>query len=127
MRSPLLVAALAIGAASFPLSAASAQNFTGQLSVGQGFAGRGEVSVGGNGFPGGFGHDGRDGARRGRSGTVLVGGWGSEGWALYNNRSFEPDSYNGWWHDRPDRAFPRWMQNNGNCQRMWWSGGGWRC
>lgn len=43
------------------------------------------------------------------------------------NRSWEPDSYNDWWHDRPDRAYPRWMANNQNCERMWWSGGGWRC
>jgi hypothetical protein len=48
-------------------------------------------------------------------------------WAYANNRSFDSDSYNDWWHDRPDRAFPRWMQNNQNCDRLWWSGGGWRC
>ena len=48
-------------------------------------------------------------------------------WALYNNRSSAPDSFNDWWHDRPDRAYPRWMQNNANCERIWWSGGGWRC
>ena len=34
---------------------------------------------------------------------------------------------NDWWHDRPDRAFPRWVSNNQSCQRIWWSGGGWRC
>lgn len=53
-------------------------------------------------------------------------------WALYNNRAFEPDSYNGWWNDRPDRAFPRWVQEQharGTCtpDRMWWSGSGWHC
>jgi hypothetical protein len=52
-------------------------------------------------------------------------------WALYNNRSWEPDSYNDWWHDRPDRAFPRWVQEQrgGPCpeERMWWSGSGWHC
>ena len=31
------------------------------------------------------------------------------------------------WHDRPDRAYPRWMSNNQDCKRLWWSGGGWRC
>ena len=41
-------------------------------------------------------------------------------------RSWEPDSYNDWWHDRPDRAYPRWMSNNQDCKRLW-SGGGWRC
>jgi len=53
-------------------------------------------------------------------------------WALYNNRSWEPGSYNDWWHDRPDRAFPRWVQEQhtrGNCDpsRVWWSGSGWHC
>jgi hypothetical protein len=72
----------------------------------------------------------RDDRRRGRrSGTVLVGDLGYYGgeWALYNNRSFESDSYNDWWHDRPDRAFPRWMSNNQDCQRQYWTGSGWRC
>ena len=127
MRSSLLAVAAAFGAACLPHSAASAQNFTAQDFASPAFGDQGVVSVGGNGFHGGFGHDGRDGHRRRRSGTVVVGGWGNEGWAMYNNRTFEPDSYNDWWHDRPDRAFPRWMQSNGNCQRMWWSGGGWRC
>ena len=53
-------------------------------------------------------------------------------WALYNNRSWEPDSYNDWWNDRPDRAYPRWVQEqrkSGSCDpdRMWWSGSGWHC
>ena len=53
-------------------------------------------------------------------------------WALYNNRSWNSDSYNDWWHDRPDRAFPRWVleqRARGTCtaDRMWWSGSGWHC
>ena len=40
---------------------------------------------------------------------------------------WRPDSFNDWWHDRPDRAFPRWVRNNRDCGRQWWSGGGWRC
>ena len=53
-------------------------------------------------------------------------------WALYNNRSWGPDSYNDWWNDRPDRAYPRWVQEQhmrGTCSadRMWWSGSGWHC
>jgi hypothetical protein len=43
------------------------------------------------------------------------------------NRSFDPDKWNDWWHDRPDRAFPRWVQHNEDCERVWYSGGGWRC
>ena len=53
-------------------------------------------------------------------------------WALYNNRAFDPESYNDWWNDRPDRAFPRWVREQharGTCDpdRMWWSGSGWHC
>ena len=52
-------------------------------------------------------------------------------WALYNNRSWDSDSYNDWWHDRPDRACPRWdqEQRGGPCpeDRRWWSGSGWHC
>ena len=75
-------------------------------------------------------HGRRDGHRRGRlNDSVVVGDVGYYGgeWALYNNRSFESDSYNDWWHDRPDRAYPRWMSNNHDCQRQYWTGSGWRC
>lgn len=48
-------------------------------------------------------------------------------WALYNNRSWESDSYNDWWHDRPDRAYPRWMRNNQDCARPWYAGSTLRC
>ena len=48
-------------------------------------------------------------------------------WALYNNRSWEPDIYNDWWHDRPDRAYPAWMRHNQDCQRMWFAGDTLRC
>ena len=65
--------------------------------------------------------------RRGGASTVVLGNWSGGEWALYNNRTFEPGSYNDWWHDRPDRADPRWISNNHNCDRMWWSGGTWRC
>ena len=38
------------------------------------------------------------------------------------NRSFDPTKWNDWWHDRPDRAFPRWMSRNRDCARRWYSG-----
>jgi len=38
------------------------------------------------------------------------------------NRSFDPDLWNDWWHERPERAFPRWMRHNRDCARMWYSG-----
>lgn len=53
--------------------------------------------------------------------TVVLDWYGGE-WARYNNRSWEPGSYNDWWHDRPDRAFPRWMSRNQDCARPWYSG-----
>jgi len=72
-----------------------------------------------------FGDFDRRDRRRHRGDTdVILSHWGGE-WALYNNRSFESDSYNDWWHDRPDRAYPRWLSNGGS-DRIWWSGGGWR-
>ena len=82
-----------------------------------------------HGLPPGFLRDSRhdgprhDGDRRRRQGDSF----------LIYDRDYQGDtawranSYNDWWHNRPDRAFPRWMQNNQNCERLWWSGGGWRC
>ena len=61
------------------------------------------------------------------------GGFGYLGYNDYGdydaNRSFDPDKWNDWWHERPERAFPRWVWNNQNCtmDRMWYSGSGWRC
>jgi hypothetical protein len=56
------------------------------------------------------------------------------GWELYDanydiDRSWQSDSFNDWWHDRPDRAYPRWVWHNRGCSedRMWSSGAGWRC
>jgi len=36
------------------------------------------------------------------------------------NRSFDPDRWNDWWHERPDRAFPRWLSRNQDCSRLWY-------
>jgi hypothetical protein len=38
------------------------------------------------------------------------------------NRSFDPDRWNDWWHERPERAYPRWMSRNQGCERQWYSG-----
>ena len=78
-------------------------------------------------------HDGdrrRHRRDRDRDDTVFVGdGWGYYGgeWALYNNRSWESDSYNDWWHDQPWRAYPRWVTQNLECNRQWYSGDVLRC
>jgi len=127
----LLAAAATIAALAIP-APGQAQQFSGQ-------------SFGGNhrGFPRaaasdrqGFDcgarsgrHDRRgEGRGRGACGDGVLVSYGGE-WALYNNRSWESDSYNDWWHDRPDRAFPRWVRHNQDCapERMWWSGEGWHC
>ena len=64
--------------------------------------------------------------RRHSAGDVIIGDWVGGEWALYNNRSFEHDSYNDWWHERPWRSYPRWV-TSGGCDRLWWGGGNWRC
>jgi hypothetical protein len=89
----------------------------------QGFAAA--PAAGSPAFQGCSGHR-HHGRGSGCNGAVVLDVYGGD-WARYNNRTFEPDSYNDWWHDRPDRAFPRWVRNNQNCDRVWWSGGGWRC
>lgn len=57
----------------------------------------------------------------------------STGEAYFGEREYQGDTlwrsngFNDWWHDRPDRAFPRWVSTNQNCERQWWAGSGWRC
>jgi len=52
---------------------------------------------------------------------------------FYYDREYQGDtlwraeSYNDWWHERPWRAYPAWMTRNKNCERLYWSGGGWTC
>ena len=53
---------------------------------------------------------------------VFVGDWEWQG-----DSAWRSDIYNDWCHERTARSYPRWMQNNGNCERQWWGGGGWRC
>jgi hypothetical protein len=133
MERRLLIAAAALAAMSIP-SAAQAQrwsdaDFGAAANV---TVHRGKVLIADTGRDR---HDFRDrhrrhDGRRHRDGDdALVGGfWGYE--ADYDiNRGWDSDSFNDWWHDRPDRAFPRWVQNNQNCtaDRMWWSGNGWHC
>ena len=79
--------------------------------------------------------DHHDGRRDRRSGDCIFAG-GNLGYLDYGdydaNRSFNPDLWNDWWHERPSRAYPRWVQDaqaRGTCEpeRMWWSGSGWHC
>jgi hypothetical protein len=72
-------------------------------------------------------HDGEDrGFRGGRCGDVVMEWYGGE-WARYNNRSWDSDSYNDWWHDQPLRAYPHWVTTNQDCQRRWFAGDVLRC
>jgi hypothetical protein len=128
MKIMLLAAVGAFAAGALTAPAAAEQG---------GFGGRGGDFVGvpagtlsvRNGFRHdcvGFNGECRGQRNRGGRGDVVLDWYGGE-WALYNNRSWEPDSYNDWWHDRPDRAYPAWMRRNENCDRRWFSGDTLRC
>ena len=141
MRPQLLGVAAAVAAIAFPATPAFADSSRGP------FAGFGAAPAFAGVQPGipvrihrGSGrHDGHDGHdrdhrrdhRRDRGDTVVVGdGWGwydGGQWALYNNRSWESDSYNDWWHDQPWRSYPRWMSQNLGCEKRWYSGDILRC
>lgn len=136
MDSKLLTAALFGAAIAFSAAPAPAQEFSGVVSPTARFPER-------PGLRGSPPHRFacRDGDFRNMRGDVRRDGrvrcgdgfaYADGEWALYNNRAFDPDSYNDWWNDRSDRAFPRWVQEQharGTCtpDRMWWSGSGWHC
>ena len=127
MRALLLAAATSLTAIIVPIAPAQAldpMGFTASNSSG--------VTV----HRGSGSHDRRKGFRvvddtrrdcgRGNRCEFTTVTYGGE-WALYNNRTWESDSYNDWWHDQPWRSYPKWVSTNQDCARMWWSGGGWRC
>ena len=41
--------------------------------------------------------------------------------------AWKSDSFNDWWHDNPQRAYPHWMLGNQNCERQWYQGSVLRC
>jgi hypothetical protein len=69
-------------------------------------------------------NDHRDRHRRHRDndGDTFIGEWPQQGDTLWRS-----DSFNDWWHDRPDRAYPRWMVVNQNCDRQWYQGNVLKC
>ena len=107
MRALLIAIAASLASFAVPAASASAEGLT--------------FVSGGTGFHSDF--ERRDRRRhRDRGGDIFLGDWeytGSQAW--------RSDSYNDWWHERPDRAYPRWMQNNKNCERKWWAGDTLRC
>lgn len=137
MKSVLLVAT-SLAVLVSPAASTSAQEFTGGQQFRDGPGAPSERFTMRPMFRGGFGSafdcDGRDGRHRhGRRNIAL-----SEcaafpvGLGYFDqdiNRSWDSDSFNDWWNDRPDRAYPRWIYHNQNCtpDRMWWSGSGWHC
>ena len=132
MRMLLVLASL--GAIAFPSTAVAQslvdQGFSVSVGSGRGDVGRvrGDAKLQGCENRSGQRGD-RGSSHRGRRGSCgSTNTWIDAGeWALYNNRSWESDSYNDWWHDQPWRSYPRWVTKNEDCQRQWWSGGGWRC
>lgn len=141
MDHRFLTAAAMVAAFALPLSPAAAQNTYARHGSHESQRFTSPPAADGFGACRDFGRDGqRDGRRHrgdfraGFPGDFQCSGFAYDDgqWALYNNRSWEPDSYNDWWNDRPDRAYPRWVQEQGRrgtCDpdRMWWSGSGWHC
>ncbi len=111
MRNVLLATAVLVAAAALPAAPAGAQ------SRSQGFSSSSESS-----FASDFRRDDRRRDRRNRDSDVFIGEWPQQG-----DTAWRSNSFNDWWHDQPHRAYPAWMQRNQKCERMWWSGGDWRC
>jgi len=119
MRSMLLAAAGSVAAMALFASGAQAQSHVGSIGRTPERLTRIFAS------PTGPGNCGGSSSRHSRQVVVCgdgLGGWYGGEWALYNNRTWEADSYNDWWHDRPDRAYPAWMRRNQDCSRQWYSG-----
>jgi hypothetical protein len=139
MRPQLLGVAAAVAAIAFPAAPASAEGSNAPFAAfgsAPAFSGSTQGGIPVRIHRGtGVWHDNGDGGhrrrhRRDRGDTIVLGdgwGWNSGQWALYNNRTFESDSYNDWWHDQPSRAYPRWMSQNLGCDKPWYSGDVLRC
>lgn len=131
MRLMLLGLAASTAAFSVP---ASADKFDGPAFSAAATGSPVHIRVGDGGPVGGGDvrrhRDRRDGhhPRRPHRGEPVI-GWGLHpGSYRDGNRGFGADRWEDWWHERPSRSYPRWVQNgDGNCERMWSSGSGWRC
>jgi hypothetical protein len=108
-------------------AAATALIVTGPAAA-QSFAGSSSGSWGSHSFVGVPANSNVAGVHvhRRHGGGFAGAGYYSSGYNDYGdydaNRSFDPEKWNDWWHDRPDRAFPRWMGRNQDCARRWYSG-----
>ena len=82
------------------------------------FTGIPSHGAGHSGFRGDFRRD-----RRSDDGVVFYDSYRD----YQGDTAWKSDSFNDWWHDRPDRAYPRWVTANKNCERKWWAGDTLRC
>lgn len=117
MRTLLLAAAIV--AAAVPAAGAAAQRLSGPGSGGA--ISHSPVRVH-------RGFDAGDEWRRDRDhrrGHLARGYWGYRDYQ--GDTLWRPDSFNDWWHERPRRSYPAWVARNLDCERLWWSGGDWRC
>jgi hypothetical protein len=122
MKIMLLAAAASLAAIAFPAAPAGAEHRAAFVGIPAAHSGHMSGSFHGDRR----GHrDGRGDRRFGDS--VVLGDWYGGEWAQYNNRSWDSDSYNDWWHDRPSRAYPAWVQHNEGCARMWYAADTLRC
>jgi hypothetical protein len=130
MMRMLLAAAGSIAAIALSAGTAQAQQWSASSHrLGDRFASPQQSPCSGAFRNGGHGHDGDHHFRDGRNsgcGNVYMDWYGGE-WAEYNNRSWEPTSYNDWWHEEPWRAYPAWMRRNQDCTRQWYAGDTLRC
>jgi len=115
MRTLLLAVGTLAVAAPIPATAQSAQGTQFSFRSGSGHHG---------GFGNGDGFDRRDG-RRHRGGDSVV--YYDDYREYQGDSAWKSDSFNDWWHDRPDRSYPRWVTANQNCERKWFAGDTLRC
>ncbi len=115
LATAALVAAVAVPAA--PAEAQSGQRWTFAAPHG------GQVLHGS--IPPNFRGDAdrrRDGRRHRRFDDTIFWGYNDiDGGSLWRK-----DSFNDWWHESPNRAYPKWVTSEA-CERVYWAGGGWRC
>jgi hypothetical protein len=112
MRGLFVFAAVALAATAIPAAPAVAEGsdsgFTGIVA-----------GSGNSGFGNGFRHDRR---RLRGTDTILVYDREYQG-----DTAWRPESFNDWWHERPNRSYPAWVLRNQDCQRKWWDGAVLRC
>ena len=128
MRAGLVAIAAAAATITLPTPALAFDPPASPFAVDAGFAAKSSHAAPGVRIHRGDGSgdwDGRRHGRRGRDGFVVGSWYGPVDFD--GNRAFDPDKYNDWWHERPHRAYPRWVFNNEGCHRMWQEGGSWRC